>query len=78
MDSYDEGQAGLANAISKIADDEIITHYVVVAVDIEGCVHTISSPGLPYWMKHGLLSSSAAACLPTPNWVEAVEHDDED
>lgn len=71
--SYEEHQQGLADAISKVADGGMVTHYVVVAAvvaeDGDSQVHSIVSPGLPYWMRHGLLSAEASATAPQPYWT---------
>ena len=73
MSTYDEHQAALSDAIRAVAGGSIVTHYVVVAAvideDGDGPTHTITSPGLPLWMTHGLLSYEAAATTPQPPWA---------
>lgn len=70
-DTYDEHQGALQAAITGVVDQGgIVTHYVVVAAGItdDGDEYTtsITSPGLPLWMTHGLLSYEAAATVPQP------------
>ena len=58
-----------------------VTHYaaVVAAVMEDGTeiTHLVTSPGLPLWMAHGLLSYEAAASTPQPNWMAPDEDEDD-
>lgn len=76
-DTYDEHQAALGAAIGAVTGRPMVTHYVVVAAvidqDGEPETHTITSPGLPLWMAHGLLSYEAAATTPQPAWADTEE-----
>ena len=76
--SYDEHQAALADAIAKVTGVDFVTHYVVVAAtasaDEEG-THMVTSPGLPLWQAHGLLSFEAHATVPQPFYAEDEDDD---
>lgn len=80
--SYEEAQTALHNAISAVADGEFVTHYVVVAATItedgETAVHSICTPGMPNWQRHGLLSYEASATESQPNWTIHYMYDDEE
>lgn len=70
--TYSEHQGELADVLAKMAEVDFVTHYVVVAAtataESEG-THLITSPGLPLWMAHGLLSYEAASTQPQPFWT---------
>lgn len=72
-DTYTEHQGALQDAITAVAGRPLVTHYVVVAatVDDGGEVetHLITSPNLPMWQAHGLLSFEAAHTTPQPAWA---------
>ncbi len=72
-DTYDDNQAELADVIGKVAGASMVTHYVVVVavIDSDGdeTTHLITSPGLPLWQAHGLLSFEAAGTIPQPVWA---------
>lgn len=72
-DAYQDHQAELANAIAKVSDAAFVTQYVVVAAvthpNGEDSTHLITSPNLPLWQTHGLLSYEAAATAPQPTWT---------
>lgn len=74
MSGYAEHQAELLDAIGAVAGRPIITHYVVVAASIaddgEVETHLITSPDLPMWQAHGLLSFEAAHTTPQPAWAQ--------
>lgn len=74
MSQYEEHQQAIADAIGAVCDGALITHYVTVAAGInadgEEFTTTITSPGLPMWMTHGLLSYEAGATTPQPNWMQ--------
>ncbi len=80
-DTYDDNQAELADVIGKVAGASMVTHYVVVAavLDSDGdeTTHLITSPGLPLWQAHGLLSFEAAATNPPPVWTDDGEDADD-
>lgn len=82
QETYQKHQVALQNAISAIADDGLVTHYVVVANiinnDGEDEFHTMTSPGMPQWQRHGMLSYEASAQEPQPNWTVHYLHDDDD
>lgn len=76
--TYSEHQSELADVLAKISGADFVTHYVVVAATASAdseTTHLITSPGLPLWMAHGLLSYEAASAQPQPFW--AVDEDDE-
>lgn len=70
--------ADLTNEIAKALGVPIVTHYVVVAncigEDGDQQVHDLSSPGMLYWQKYGLLGSSASSYEGQPLW--SVEEDE--
>jgi hypothetical protein len=67
----------LADAIRDAIGSPFVTHYVVVVSTIEAngepCTGHISSPGMPLWMKHGLLSYEAAGLIPQPLYAAEDE-----
>ena len=76
------GPDPIADAIAQAADGAFVTHYVVVAAlideDGEPLTYTMTSPGLPLWMRHGLLSYEAAAAIPQPEYERPDEDEDDD
>lgn len=82
QDTYTEHQSALQDVIAKISDEHLITHYVVVAAGItdqgDAFTTTITSPGLPLWQKHGLLSYEATATQAQPEWTTYDDEDEDD
>lgn len=72
MTDYDEHIHNLESAIAQ-ATGGLVTAWVtvaaVVADDGGEYLHTITSPGLPLWQRHGLLSTEAAASTNQPEWT---------
>lgn len=72
MDSYEEHQSELQNAITAVTGRPVVTHYVLVAATLDGEgdveTHLITSPGLPLWQTHGLLSYEASYTSPQRAW----------
>ena len=72
----------IGDALAAAIDVPFVTHYaaVVAAVMDDGTeiTHLVTSPGLPLWMAHGLLSYEAAASTPQPNWMAPDEEEDGD
>lgn len=75
-EAYEKHQAELTAAIAALAEGNFVSHYVVVAVTSTGTedgTHLITSPDLPQWMCHGLLSYEAAATVPQPMYEYCQE-----
>ena len=75
---YSRTQAEIDAALHALSDGGIPTAWVLVAAvaveDGDDRLYTITSPGLPFWQKHGLLSQGALTTAGQPEWT----YDDED
>lgn len=79
--NMDSGPSDLTQTIADHLGESMVTEWVLVAncTNADGLqtLQTLSSPGLMFWQKHGLLSVAAAAALPEPDWMEPIEDDEE-
>lgn len=80
--NMDSCPGDLAQIIADHLGESMVTEWVIVAncTDADGrqTLQTLSSPGLMFWQKHGLLSVAAAAALPQPDWMLMDMDDQED
>lgn len=79
MTDYEEHVPRIESAITQ-ATGGLVTAWVTVAAVIadngDQHIHTITSPGLPLWQRHGLLSTEAAASTNQPEWTIEGDGDD--
>ena len=72
----------IGDALAASIDVPFVTHYAAVAAavmeDGTEITHLVTSPGLPLWMAHGLLSYEAAALIPQPEYERPDEDEDDD
>ena len=71
--NYHRAQSEIDAALYTLTDGGIPTAWVLVAAvateDGDDQLHTLTSPGLPFWQKHGLLSQGAHTSAGQPEWT---------
>lgn len=72
----DDELTALTSAIAGVIDGTP-DQWVLVCADLDGRVHSVSSPGLPAWQRQGLLRWIGDAAAAQPDWTEVDEDDDE-
>ena len=79
MTDHGEHIPNLESAIARVTGG-LVTAWVTVAAVVadngDQHIHTITSPGLPLWQRHGLLSTEAVASTNQPEWTFRGDDDD--
>lgn len=75
---FARAQSEIDAALYTLAKGGIPTAWVIVAAvageDGDDQLYTVTSPGLPFWQKHGLLSQGAHTSAGQPEWT--IEEDE--